>query len=270
MPAHSITTKAPEMAGCLRRLSGGPQPLVRLVCFPWAGAGASVFRRFASRLPESIELLSVQLPAREDRYRETGLGRMELVVKQVVADIARLPLRPLVFFGHSMGALVAYEAARALKVHLNREPEMLIVSGSGSPGSEELYPRCPGNATEDEFIADMHRLGGTPPEILADREVMRTLLPAIRADYEILDTYEHHGVAKLSCPIIACGSDADPSINRESVEAWFQHTTGDCKQHWFSGDHFYLCFQPLPLTQCLRRWITQTVLLRQDCGLPTP
>jgi len=268
MQARTTAAGVAPQRSCLRRFSGGPQSRVRLVCFPWAGAGASVFRRFAGQLPESIELLAVQLPAREDRFSEKGLVRMETVVAQIISDLIRLSDRPLVFFGHSMGSLVAYEVAQSLKINFGREPEMLIVSGSGSPGSEEIYERCPGNATEEEFIADMRRLGGTPPEILADRQVMRTLLPAIRADYELLDTYEHRRLAQLSCPIVVCGSDADPSISRNSVEGWFRHTTGRCRQHWFSGDHFYLCFQPLPLTQCLREWITQTVLSRKPCDIP--
>lgn len=245
----------PNRHGSLRRFSGGIQSHVRLVCFPWAGGGASVFRRVAIHLPEIIELLAVQLPGREDRFGESPLLRMDLIVKHVLDDIISVADRPVVFFGHSMGALVAYEVARAFKAQFGREPQMLIVSGSGSPGSEEAYERCAGTAGEQEFIADMRKLGGTPREILEDAQMMRTFLPVMRADYEVLDTYVHRAAGMLSCPLIACAGTEDPSVSQESMDAWCQHTTGSCRQHRFGGDHFYLLSQQTALAQCLQEWV---------------
>lgn len=241
--------------GCLRRYGGGPRSLMRLVCFPWAGGGASAYRRFSFQLPETIELLAVQYPGREDRYRECPLLRMELIVNHVLDDLIPIFDRPLVFFGHSMGALVAYEVAQALKAKLCREPRMLIISGSGSPDREGSYERCASMASEEEFIDDIQRFGGTPHEIVDDRQMMRALLPVLRADYEVLDTYACRPATPLSCPLIACAGNQDPSVSREAMEAWQQYTTGPSQVHWFSGGHFYLCSQLRALTQCLQEWI---------------
>lgn len=254
---RTLSEKRPksDARGCLRRYRGGSQSLVRLVCFPWAGGGASVYRRFASHLPETIELLAVQYPGREDRFSEHRLRHMDLLVQHVLDSLIAMCDRPLVFFGHSMGALVAYEVAQALKARLAHEPRMLIVSGSGSPDTEGTYTRCAAGASEEELIADIHRLGGTPREILEDKQLVRTLLPVLRADYEVLDTYVSSAAAPLTCTLIACAGDNDPSATRASVETWRQYTLGPCRHHWFNGDHFYLCSQPLVFAQRLREWI---------------
>src|SRR5688500_4817828 len=113
----------------LRRFGGARQRLMRVVAFPWCGAGASVYRKLAPHLPDHVELLAVQLPGREDRYDERRLVRMQDVVEEVIGDVINLLDRPVVLFGHSMGALVAYEVARALRERVGCEPASLIVSG---------------------------------------------------------------------------------------------------------------------------------------------
>lgn len=254
-----LLKKRPPLArrGCLRRYQGGARSVMRLLCFPWAGGGASAFRRFAVHFPETVEVLVVQYPGREDRFHEKRLHRMDLIVKHVLDDVIHLFDRPIVFFGHSMGALVAYEMAQAVKAKLGREPRMLIVSGSGSPSTEGMYERCPNTASEEEFIADIRRLGGTPREILENPQMMRALLPVLRADYEVLDTYVCRPTMPLSCTLVACAGDKDTSVSRETMEAWFRYTTGPCKQHWFNGDHFYLSSQPLVLAQQVKEWIAR-------------
>jgi pyochelin biosynthetic protein PchC len=241
--------------GCLRRQGGGEQPQVRLICFPWAGGGASAYRRFASLFPGEIETLAVQYPGREDRFEEDKLLRMDSLVKHVLDDLVHIFDRPLVFFGHSMGALVAYEVAQALKQKSGREPRQLIVSGSGSPDNEGSYERCPADASDDDLISNMQRLGGTPPEILGNKKIVHALLPVLRADYEVLDNYSPVQATRLSCPIIACAGDADPSVSPVSMKAWRQYTTGAYREHWFTGDHFYLNAQPKVLARSLREWV---------------
>ncbi len=259
--------------GCLRRYGGGSQSLVRLVCFPWAGGGASAYRRFASHLLPTIELLAVQYPGREDRFHEGQLRRMGLIVHHLLDDLAPRggrSDRPMVFFGHSMGALVAYETARALQERYGYQLQALIVSGSGSPDTQGTYTRCPFMASLDEFIADIRRLGGTPREILEDRAMMQALLPALRADYEVLDTYVSpaQSAVTLSCPIIVCAGDQDPSVSADIMAAWRRYTTGAYQLHWFSGNHFYLHAQPQILACRLQKWIAAIGPLIGNSGEP--
>lgn len=247
-----------ELRGSLRRYSSGPQPQVRLVCFPWCGAGASVYRRLALGLPQHIELLAVQLPGREERFGENRLLRMEQVIEHVIEDIVPFGDRPLVLFGHSMGALVAYKMALALKARIGREPDGLIVSGYGAPDCKKPDATHWHAATDEAFIANLARLGGTPAAILEDRQMMRMLLPVLRADYEVLETCPDKADRLLSCPLLACAGDRDNAISGNAVEAWRRRSTGRSKIHWFSGGHFYLSSQPQTLARCLTEWCAPT------------
>lgn len=240
---------------CLRRYAGGPQPKVRLVCFPWCGGGASVYRRFASGLPEHIELLAVQLPGREDRFGEDRLLRMEQIIEHVIDEVISVFDRPLVLFGHSMGALVAYELALALKARTGREPDLLVLSGHGAPCKPAPVLNCWHSAGEEEFIANIRNLGGTPPEILEDRQMMRALLPVLRSDYEVLETYKHQPTTSLSCDLVVCAGNEDREVSPETMGWWQQYTTGSSSVQWFEGNHFYLHSQPRILTQSLQEWI---------------
>ena len=117
----------------LRRLGGQPTSSMRMICFPWSGAGASVYRRLAPHLPDYMELFAIQLPCREDRFNEDCLRRVEQVVNMILPSIIELTDQPLVLFGHSMGTLLAYEIAQALRRDIQKEPSLLIASGRGAP-----------------------------------------------------------------------------------------------------------------------------------------
>ncbi|CAN7362513.1 alpha/beta fold hydrolase [Pseudoduganella sp. LjRoot289] len=243
-----------ERRGSLRRYGTCRQPEMRLVCFPWCGAGASVYRKLAACLPEHIELLAVQLPGREDRFGETRLLRMDQVVDHVFNDIAALRDRPLMLFGHSMGALVAYRMALALQARTGRGSDALVLSGYGAPGCGKPDARHWHTATDDAFIANLARLGGTPAAILEDSQMMRLLLPVLRADYEVLETCTDSPDSVLSCPLLACAGDRDHAVSIDAVAAWRRRSTGSSKIHRFSGDHFYLAAQPQALAQYLTEW----------------
>jgi surfactin synthase thioesterase subunit len=245
----------PRGRGCLRRYGGRAQPLMRLICFPWCGAGASVYRRLGPSLPDYIELLSVQLPGREDRFSETRLFRMEQVVEHVLGDIVSVFDRPLVLFGHSMGALVAYETALALKASIDREPDCLVVSGHESPDAKFVANENWHMADDSKFISYLGELGGTSREILDNPEIMRILLPALRSDYEVLEKYTYSQQPPLSCPLIACAGEEDKEVSSEDLYSWGEYTTGPYEAHLFPGDHFYLCDKSTMLTHHLQNWI---------------
>src|SRR5688500_9238008 len=167
VPASMKSAIAPRRTS-LRRFSSSAHRLTRLVAFPWCGAGASVYRRLAPHLPDTIDFVAVQLPGREDRYGERPLLRMAEVVDSVIGDVMTLLDRPEVLFGHSMGALIAYEVALAVRERIGCEPASLIVSGHGAPHCSEPSTRCWHAADEPAFIANIRALGGTPHALLDD------------------------------------------------------------------------------------------------------
>lgn len=262
---NTLTQMESYRTHSLRRYSGQVQPLARLVCFTWCGAGASVYRRLASSLSSSIELYAVQLPGREDRFSESKIVRMEQLVAHVLPELLALEDDlPLILFGHSMGALLAYEMALSLQAIEAKACKLLIVSGHGAPDAGEHQRVLWHTKNEDEFVANIAQLGGTPPALLADRAMMRMLIPVLRADYEVLETYHYQRPneteQKLHCPVIACAGELDKEVNHASLHGWknFTHQQFDC--HWFSGDHFYLNAQPRALTRCLEQWILRDLL----------
>lgn len=245
-------------AKCLRYFQQPANPRLRLVCFSWAGGGANYFKKLRGRLASDIELIAVQLPGREDRFHEARFTRMEQIVTQVQRELSSLSDVPIMLFGHSMGALVAYEVAQAISCG-NRFPLAgIIVSGSNAPHIKSCHTRCTNDANEEEMIADITKLGGTPPALLADGDMMRNLLPSIRADYAVLEAYRAHPpLPLLDCPIIACAGRSDHCVSRTGIEAWSQYAGSVFETHWFDGDHFYLTEPQHPWVEQLNEWIFQ-------------
>jgi medium-chain acyl-[acyl-carrier-protein] hydrolase len=210
-----------------------PQALLRLVCFPPAGGGAATYRPWAQRLPPAIELCAVEPPGRGTRLRETPLDTLAALVDGCLPAVAREVEPPFALFGHSMGALLAFEVARRLA------PEHLFVSGHRAPSLP--MRRAPIYALPDaELCAHLARYNGTPRALLDEPDVMRLLLPAIRADLAAAETYAYGGGAPLACPLTAFGGDADEVAAYGELAAWSAHTTGPFAQRTFAGDHFSL------------------------------
>ncbi|MDZ4262471.1 MAG: alpha/beta fold hydrolase [Pseudomonadota bacterium] len=224
---------------CLRRLTQKPASL-RLVCFPNAGAGASLFRRWTTLFSDGIELHTIQLPGREDRFSQRPFRRLIDAATSVAGELAPMIDKPMVLFGHSMGAILAYETARLLDQMRSRPVAGLIMSGHGAPSLQSPTQRCRYDSGDDELLADLHRLNGTPAELLADRALMAAYLPTLRADYEVLDTYQWAPGTHLSCPIIAYSGLQDREVTPATVAGWEQMTTGSYVERWFEGEHFYL------------------------------
>lgn len=231
----ALTSSPPR---CLRRAGLVADPWARLVCFPHAGGTASFYRGWREDLPADVELCSVQYPGRLDRIAEPGAPDMDRLADEIAHALAALSDRPLALFGHSMGAAVAYEAALRLPALTGRSADLLLVSGRcaphrARPGSKHLAP--------DEVLwAEVRRLGGTAPEVLDNPEVRDAMLPALRGDYRLIETYRPRPGEQLTAPIAALLGDGDPDVDRDEIGDWAGCTRAGFSLRVFPGDHFYL------------------------------
>ena len=211
-----------------------------IFCFPFAGGGASFYRAWAPHVPPSIVLCPVQLPGREERLFERPFDRMEPLVAAATAEL--LPVLPgrYALFGHSMGALIGYELAQALRERGAPPPAHLFVSGAPAPHRaaevEPIYDLQP----QERFIDALGRYGGLPEEVLRSRELLDLLLPRLRADLAVTGTYVWSERPPLPCPITAFGGEDDATVRRDAVEAWGEHTIAAFQTKFFPGAHFFL------------------------------
>jgi len=217
-----------------RRVPGG----VPLFCFPHAGGAASYFRPWSASLAPGIEVLAVQYPGREDRAAEPGLTNIADLADQIHAALgSSLPGR-FAFFGHSMGAILAFEVARRIAREQGRGPAHLFVSGRPAPPRHR--DRDLHRAGDPALIAELRSLGGTDPRILQDSEMLELILSAMRADYTASETYRFEPGPPLSCGITAITGDRDWLNTIEDATAWSAHTTGAFDLRVYPGGHFYL------------------------------
>lgn len=214
-----------------------PQARLRLVCFPYAGGGAGVFATWRKPLPEWVDLLAVTLPGRGARMMEAPVRNMDALIPYLAEATSNLG--PCVFFGHSMGAFMAYETAKLLQQSGQTTPLKLIVSGQRAPHLPA--PDRPVHALpRHEFIAELRRQGGTPEEVLCDTELMSLLTPMLRADFEMCERYAHRKGLPLNIPITAFGGEDDPKAGCVEVAAWVEHTSLSFSQCEFEGGHFFI------------------------------
>ncbi|GCE07381.1 thioesterase II family protein [Dictyobacter aurantiacus] len=235
-----------------------PQAKLRLFCFPYAGGGASVFRSWSRELPSEVDLRPVQLPGRERRLREDPYT--DLVPLVAAAREALLPYldRPFAFFGHCLGALMAFELSRQLRSLHNIEPAILFVSGHRAPQLPDRF--TPAHMLPDaDFAAELRQRNGTREEVLQNPDVMRLVLPLLRADFAVCETYTYTPAAPLSCPIAAFSGADDPAVLPAELAGWSEMTSGTFAAQVFPGDHFFLQSARPQLLQRLTQDLTRTI-----------
>lgn len=212
---------------------------LRLFCFPFAGAGTSAFRGWTGSLPPWVGVCPVRLPGRESRLAEVPFRHMEPLVRALAEAIVAFLDRPFAFYGHSMGAAMAFELARRLRSEDRPTPAALFVSGARAPRFR-LGHVPPAEPTEEEFLRDLERLEGIPPEVRRNPDLLRVVLPALLADTALYRGYVYREEPPLDCPIFAYGGVADPNVRRDHLDAWRNETTGAFSLRLFPGGHFFI------------------------------
>ncbi|MET8661717.1 thioesterase II family protein [Streptomyces griseus] len=233
--------RTPAPVSSLRSFDPRGDASIRLVCFPHAGGSAGAFRAWAVDAPADVEVHAVQYPGRGDRYHLGAAGSMDDLVGPIATELlgTRCGARPesLVLFGHSLGAVAAYETARLLDAR-GRAPAGLVVSGHPAPAlarGDTVH-----RGTDAELLADLRRLGGTAAELLDDEDLMEVMLPTIRLDYQVIETYRWRPGPKLPTPVTALYGDQDEEVLAAEAEAWREVTEGGSTAVAFPGAHFYL------------------------------
>lgn len=213
---------------------------IRLFCFPHAGGGGAFFRGWGAALQGAAEVVPVVRPGREARYREAPYRCLHSLVDATLAELDPMLDVPYAFFGHSLGALIAYDVCRhVIDEGRRRAPLALLVSGRRPPhlAARQIDVHA---LPRDEFVMRVGALNGIPPEVLGDRELMDALLPTIRADFELHEGYVPVRRPRLDVPVAAMLGADDPLVGVGEMLGWRDVTCGQFSLRVFSGDHFYL------------------------------
>ena len=221
----------------LWRLHDGPARGIRLIVFPHAGGSAGYYHSVSAALADSVDVLAVQYPGRQNRSTEPCIDTIDELARRTAAELMPLTGRPLAFFGHSMGAAVAFEVARLLH-RRGAAPEHLFVSSRPAPTVRRPDRRLR-DATDQAILDEVCRVSGADPAVLRDESLRSLIMPALRTDYRAIETYRFVAGPPLPCPITALVGDADPTVAPGDVYAWQEQTDGPFVAHVLPGGHFY-------------------------------
>jgi surfactin synthase thioesterase subunit len=216
----------------------GSSSRVRLFCLPHAGGGVTAFRYWKDKLPPFVQVCPVLLPGRETRIFEDPFTDLERLIEALTQELAPWLAQPFAVFGHSMGALLAFEWVRCLRRAGFSMPIWIFLSGRSSPDRQEKLNllRLP----DDEFLTELnHRYQGIPEELFAMPELMKVFLPLLRADIAVIESYQFRTDTPLNCPITAFGGVNDKTATYEQLLAWKSHTSERFQLQLFPGGHFY-------------------------------
>lgn len=241
----------------LLRLRPNPSARVRLFCFPHAGGGAASFRSWPDLIPASVDVCAVQLPGREGRFLEPLVSQLQTVVEAIEESIYPYQVSmPFAFFGHSMGALLAFEVAHVLIERHHVQPLHLFVSARLAPQEVDLQPPlfC---LPEPQLLEELSRWGDIPEPVLQDRELLGRLLPMVRADLKLNETYSYKLREPLACDISAFGGTHDLRVREGDLAKWSLQTAGAFYLRMFSGGHFFTQSSRNELLQEIRRTLRQ-------------
>ncbi len=233
----AVTTPE-DSARWIRRFAPADDAATRLVCLPHAGGSASFFVPYATALHPRTDVLAVQYPGRQDRWCDPLIDNMSDLADAATDALRPWLDRPFALFGHSMGASLAFEVAGRL-TRDGSVPTHLFASGRRAPSchrdGEHIHLK-----SDDAIVAELAAISGTDPSVLAEPELLAMVLPGVRNDFRVAETYRSTGAPPLTCPITVLIGDEDPRVSFDEAQAWRAHTTGAFDVRIFPGGHFYL------------------------------
>jgi surfactin synthase thioesterase subunit len=234
MPSHIALPRC-----IVRPAAGADRSALRLFCFPHAGGHAGMYREWPRYAPSSLEVCGIELPGRGTRFSETATASLDGIVRDVAASIASLADKPFALFGHSMGAMLAYETACALARGYRTTPSWLFVSGWHPPHVELHRPKM-SDLPDQEFVEALVQLNGTPPEVVNKSELLSLLLPMLRSDVTLCENYVYEDRPALPCAITVFAGTHDPETPLDSLHGWHAYTRAAMRLCLIDGDHFFV------------------------------
>ncbi len=256
--SNTITRTTPVQSPWLAYYKPNYRATLRLFCFPYAGGSALVFNKWQESLSPFVEVCPVQLPGRGNRLDVPPFTDMDSLVEAAGAALLPYLDMPFAFFGHSMGASISFELARLLRREGRRLPLHLYISGRRAPHIIDNDPPLH-HLPEAELLDELRQLNGTPKEVLEHPELMQMMLPLLRADFSVAETYMCKNEPPLNMPITVFGGLADKDIEREDLEAWREYSTASFKLRMLEGDHFFLNTSQSMLLRLLSSELTSLV-----------
>ncbi|MDG4668223.1 alpha/beta fold hydrolase [Mycobacterium sp. 236(2023)] len=227
----------PPRSRWLRNFHPAPTARIRLVCFPHAGGSASYYFPLSAALSPEFDVYGVQYPGRQDRHNEPFVESIDELADRIYTELGTLPDAPTAFFGHSMGAVLAFEVARRSEARAGRSAVTVFASGSRAPSHYGDERECKDDAG---LVEVMRQLGGTDPRVLNNPELLETFLPAFRNDYRALQQYHRGTDIGIAAPVVVLTATDDPKTSDDGARAWHDHTTRGGDVHTFTGGHFFL------------------------------
>ncbi|TBR56988.1 putative thioesterase [Westiellopsis prolifica IICB1] len=216
-----------------------PQANLRLFCFPYAGASTRAFFSWAEHLPSTVELCPIELPGHGPRLKEKAFTQLQPLVEAIAMAILPYLDKPFACFGHSMGALLSFELAHFLQNRYNQSPRHLLLSGRRAPQTPSLA--APIHALPDAaFIQGLRQYNGMPEKVIQNVQLMELLLPMLRADFTLMETYNYVPHSPLDCPMTIFGGLKDLTVSYEALISWQYHTHAEFTVQMFPGNHFFI------------------------------
>jgi medium-chain acyl-[acyl-carrier-protein] hydrolase len=231
---------------------------LKMFCFPYAGGTALIFKKWRDFLPPTVQVIPVELPGRGVRLQDPPFVSLPVMIEELEGVIWPLLGKPFVFFGHSMGAIIAFELARSLRRRYGHEPQALFVAGRRAPQVPNDEP-ITYNLSHNEFIEELIQLNGTPREVIEHAELMELMIPLLRADFELVQTYEYLAETPLRCPIIVYGGLQDVETPRDKLLPWKELTSSRFALNMLPGDHFFIRSSQTQLLRLLARELYEVV-----------
>ena len=219
-----------------------------------------MFRDWLDAFTDEIEVRVAQFPGRAARLREERFERMPALIETMAEVLCPFLDRPFAFFGHSLGALVAFEVARNLRAH-GIIPEHLFVSAHIAPHLPDPARKIH-RLPDEEFLRELKDLNGMPQGVLDSKELLEIMLPVVRSDFAVLETYKYEPEPPLECPITAFGGTRDPRTSETGLEGWRTQTNKAFGLVMLEGDHFFIdTARPLLIQEIAR------ILFEKNSGI---
>jgi surfactin synthase thioesterase subunit len=224
---------------------------MKLCCFSPAGSGASFFRPWKAAAAPDLEIVPFQLPGREDLFGQAPLLHIEHMAALWLRQTALPPFHPYAVFGHSMGAMVAFEALRLQRKRGLPAPSLAVFSAHQAPHLELRAGKI-AHLPSPDFLREVVALGGIRSEVLAHEELVDLILPALRADFAACENYRFVDEPPLAVPFLVLAGDSDPWVDPGGLAAWSAHTSAGCRVDTLPGNHFYFQGNPAPVIRLIR------------------